>query len=252
MGASMTEGMSMLDRERREALTGAQFDTQTSELENKQRLDRLNTVTSGAKRISIMENQELLALEHAQKNNITKVQEELRDIKQGMKTRMSNVMSELAKAQSQVDRSGKEDQADVAFRLGLVRQACAQFIAIWREYAGSMQKKLGRFHQVDMETLELLDQASEKAQADTRAKVERAVDKVRNYDRQLNQGYKEAEEFSEYADEEVAKLEEKDRETEAEREEVMEESVRDLEELEKSQDKLNKEQLLGIKGALRK
>lgn len=73
MGASVTEGMSMLDRERKEALTGAQFDTQTSELENKQRLDRLNSAADGAKRISIMENQQLLALEHAQKNNITKV-----------------------------------------------------------------------------------------------------------------------------------------------------------------------------------
>lgn len=74
-------------------------------------------------------------------------------------------MSELAKAQSQVDtigrrngmgnflrpqvnRSDSEDGSDVAFRLGLVRQACAQFMALWREYATSMQTKLGKFHQV--------------------------------------------------------------------------------------------------------
>ncbi|KAF4678301.1 hypothetical protein FOL47_000030 [Perkinsus chesapeaki] len=243
MGASVTEGVSVLDRERREALTGTQFDIQTSELNNKHRLDGLGADTNGAKHISILENQEFLALEHAQKNNITKVQSELRDMKQGITTRISNVMTELAKSQSRIHRSVNEDEADIAFRLGLVRQAVGQFLAIWKDYANSMHKKLNKFHQTDLEILELMVQASRKAQDDTTRKVEKAAAKVSSYDRQLDEGYKEAREFAEFTDSQVSKLKEEEKEAQERSKSVMEESTKDLEQMIDTQEKLNEDQM---------
>ncbi|KAF4679328.1 hypothetical protein FOZ62_014905, partial [Perkinsus olseni] len=188
------------------------------------------------------ENMELYKLEHAQKNNISRVYDGVRDMKEGIEKRIGAVMSELARNQADVETEARGEQGDIAVRLGLVRQAVGHFLSLWRDFSAVMSSKFQRFHQADAEFIEQLDAQVRHELAKSEDVVVKAMEKVNTVHKELDKGYEEEEAFEKYMQEHIAKLQERQRAIHENRNELLLKAKAELADLQRKQEKMDAEE----------
>ncbi|KAF4686653.1 hypothetical protein FOZ60_004985 [Perkinsus olseni] len=240
--SAMNQTNALLDREQKESELSTKFAIQTTEINNKRRIDGVANAVKKADKLIKVENMELYKLEHAQKNNISRVYDGVRDMKEGIEKRIGAVMSELARNQADVETEARGEQGDIAVRLGLVRQAVGHFLSLWRDFSAVMSSKFQRFHQADAEFIEQLDAQVRHELAKSEDVVVKAMEKVNTVHKELDKGYEEEEAFEKYMQEHIAKLQERQRAIHENRNELLLKAKAELADLQRKQEKMDAEE----------
>ncbi|KAF4678300.1 hypothetical protein FOL47_000029 [Perkinsus chesapeaki] len=240
--SAMNQTNALLDREQKESEMSTRFAIQTTEINNKRRIDSVAGSAKEADHLIKTENKELWILEHEQKNNISRVYDSIKDMKEGIEHRIGLLMDELAKNQAMVETEAQGQEGDVAIRLGLVRQAVGHFLGLWRDFSAVMSSKFQRFHQADAEFIEQLDMQVRNELAKNEDVVVQAMENVNKVHKELDKGYQEEAEFEKYMTEHIKKLQERQRAIHDHRNELLLKAKAELVELQRKQQRMDAEE----------
>ncbi|KAF4678299.1 FtsJ methyltransferase domain containing 1 [Perkinsus chesapeaki] len=203
---AVSEAESILARELQQSRASAKFDIETKQIANGRLLDRTEAERNHSAVLARHEQAVFMGLEHASKNNISRVFEQAAKTKMRMAKMMGDVMSELARVDMKFESAETGDSSDIGIRLAHTRQAMKSILQLWDQHSLVMGKNLKRFQNDDTEFIEQLSMRLHQEMLKAENILRKSNESVNSLHRKLNMGYTKSKEFEASITDDIAKI----------------------------------------------